>query len=428
MNECDDEPPEAARSVEVGTARLPWQPLTRLAKPSAVMALLAVGQGAALLSLLLISHRCSAEVFGQLTTGLAIQNYVVLAGTLGLRTLVVRDLARTPDAAGAVWGTLWSLTALPGALIACCGYLISGLLLERTPAEDQMSLYLSCGAWCSMMSVVPLLDSLNKQIHAMVVVALTEVVFLALLQTGRIPFRVDTLGLAFALKWAAASWLQAAVFYWLAKPIDWHFSPRLFRRWRVAAAPLLATSLLMNLPISGAVVLARFFQSAADTAAIGLAGQLAGAVILLGGVGVRFIQPVWRDRQSLKDPLTFRRVLAMGAVGGAGWFTLIIAITVFTWTALPIEYLRGIGSIYLCLLAAAFGVVARVLWIALVAAEREVRVLWAYGFGGIVFVAVSLLLAPWLGGVGCAMGAAAGTGCTAWMMWHAIRFVLPRLD
>ncbi len=351
--------PQTKFPTEIRIAKPGTAPAMRLATPIAVVAVLAVGQGAALLSLLVISHACSAEVFGQLSTGLAIQNYVVLAGTLGLRTLVVRD-------------------------------------------------------------------SLGKQIYAMAVVAVTELAFLVSLQAGWIDFNVTSLGRALALKWGAASLLQATLLFWITKPIHWRFSSTLFDRWRRAAGPMLATSLLMNLPISGAVVLARSFQNAADAAPIGLAGQLAGAVILLAGVAVRFIQPMWRDRNSLHDLDTFRRVLAMGSVGLAGWFALVLAITIVSWTLLPMEYVQGIGAIYLCLLAAAFGVVARVLWVALVAAERELRVMWAYGIGCVVFVAVSLLSAPGLGAIGCAIGAAVGTASTTLIMWRSVRDMFPR--
>lgn len=385
------------------------------------VALLGIGQGAALFTLLLISRSMQEVAFGQFSSSLAIQNYVVLIGTLGLRTIVTRDLARNPERIGSIWGTLWLMTGPIGIGVAVSGHFLSGLLFSRSVEEVWMSMWLSLGVCFSIISVVPLLDALGRQRLALTGVAITEILFLFSLIGGWIPLKIEVVGAAFAIKWIIAALIQAVFLHISSGPIRWSFDKEQAVQWSKSAPPLLLTSIVMTIPITGAVILARCFLGEAESAVIGLAGQLAGAILLVGGVAVRFIQPRWRDTQSLYDRETQKFVIQFGLYGLIVWLGCLIVGSYAICVWLPSAYCDELFSIQLMLLAGGLGVVARVLWIALLAANRERDVMIAYACGCGVFLLFAFSLLPSLGSTGVAVAAAVGTLATVICMWSILR-------
>lgn len=389
-----------------------------------VLFLVALGQFSALLSLLLMSRSVSTEVFGQLSSGIAVQNYVVIIGTLGLRTLVVRDLARNPQELGSIWGTYWLMLGPVGILVASIGHIISGYLFSRSEPEVWMSLWLSCGAYFSILSLVPLLDALGRQSIALGIVAVTEVAFFTALFSGWIPLDIATLGGAFAIKWFSASLLQVCTLYFSTRPVRFTFCVEQSKRWMRSAFPLLVTGVIMNLPIMGAVIMTRRFLSNKETAVMGLAAQLAAAVLLIGGVAIRYIQPIWRDRTTLQDANTNKTVRFMAVAGVICWFLAISGVYIIVQYWLPAEYTVGLLTIFVMMMTAAFGVVARVLWVALLAADQERIVLMSYSVGCGIFISFSIGLASSFRTEGIAFAAALGMGATVTLMWIKVRPLL----
>jgi len=387
---------------------------------------LILGQGSALLSLLWISRKIPPEVFGQLSSGLAVQNYVVIVGTLGLRTLAVRDLARDPNGLGSIWGTYWLLLGPAGILVAGSGHFVSDFLFSRTDPEIWMSLWLTCGACFSVLSLVPLLDALGRQSVALGIVAVTEVAFFIALFAGRIPLDIASLGGAFAIKWISASLLQACVLYLLSRPIRLMFDAEQAKRWMRSALPLLLTGLVMNLPIMGAVIITRHFLDSEETAVMGLAAQLAAAVLLLGGIAVRYIQPIWRDQLTLREENSLKIIKSMAIVGGVCWLLGVTGVYLIVHFWLPPEFANGLSVILMMMVTAGLGVVARVLWIALLAVDQERIVLLAYSAGCGIFVAFSVGLVFFFKTEGIACSAVLGMGVTASFMWNRVRLLLPQ--
>lgn len=347
--------------------------------------LLGIGQGSALLSLLLISRLISPAEFGRLSAGLALQNYLVLLGTLGLRTLVVRELARSPLRLPQIWGTYWSMVGPVGALVALGGHLIAGWIFDRDPVEATMSLWLACGAWFSMLSVVPLLDGLRRQVLALGIVALTEGLFVAGVLTQLIPLNLAGLGAAFAIKWTLASVLQASALYRSSLRQRLTYSRDLVDSWRPSIPPLLGTSLIVSLPLTAAVLLARHGLGERDAGIIGLGAQLAAAVILLGGVAVRFLQTLWPDTAALQRSQTSGHFNRIAFTGIVVWMIGCVVVGVVVKWFLRTEYGEELIAILLLVTAGSLGVAARVLWIALLALNDDQGVLFVYACGGCVF-------------------------------------------
>jgi len=190
----------------------------------AVYLLLAFGQVAAFGSLAMISRDVAPDDYGRLVSGLAVQNFVAMLGTLGLKTLLIRDLARNPELAGAIWGTFWLIVGPAAIILAAVGHLLSGWFFKHTEAESVMSLWLSVGVFFSILSLTPLLDGLRRHSLAMLNVAVAEVAFLIALLVGLIPLNIASLGAAFSLKWILASTLHAVSFAIVVGGFEFRFS------------------------------------------------------------------------------------------------------------------------------------------------------------------------------------------------------------
>jgi O-antigen/teichoic acid export membrane protein len=388
--------------------------------------LLAIGQGAALFSLLLISRRILPAEFGKLSVGLALQNYVVLLGTLGLRTLVVRDLARSPQRLPQIWGTYWALIIPFGVIVALGGHTISGLTFEREPAEEALSLWLAIGAWFSILSLVPMLDGLNRQVQALGIVALTEGLFLTGLHCGCIPLNLVGLGAGFALKWTLASTMQAAVLWMMTRPERLLVSRDVLQSWQKSAPWLLATALISHLPFALCVVLVRGLRDASEAAVIGLAVQIATGVLLIAGLAFRFVQPMLRtvdDLRSERVRIAIHRACA-GLIGvwllgaGAAW-----VLTIY-W--LPATFHKAWPTFLVLLTAALFGGVAYLLWAMLNALDMAASILAGYLAGAGLCLCGSLILIPIYGHLGGAWAVWLATLLTAVVMLREVRRGLRR--
>ncbi|CAK9008911.1 Uncharacterized protein SCF082_LOCUS10073, partial [Durusdinium trenchii] len=381
---------------------------------------LVIGQAAALLSILLISRRISPSAFGTLSAGLALQNYLVLFGTLGLRTLVVRDLARSPQRLSQVWGTYWALVAPFGATVAVAGHVVAGLIFDRDPQEATMSLWLAGGAWFSMMSVVPLLDGLNRQRQALGIVALTEGLFLVGLMARFIPLHVAGLGAAFAIKWMLASVLQAIVLQRTRCVWRLERSRELIESWRFSIPPLLTTSLIVNLPLTAAVLLARHSLERSEAGVVGLGARFAAAVTLLGGVVVRFLQPTWTDAAALKRSENSGHFRLLSFVGVVGHATGCIVVALLVRGFLRPEYGDELLAILLLLTAGSLGIAARILWIALLALNDDRGVMLAYACGCFGF-ALAVGMAWWCGNMnGVSLATVVASGAPVLIAWWRV--------
>lgn len=383
--------------------------------------LLVAGQGAALLSLLLISQRISPETFGRLSSGLAIQNYLVLLGSLGLRTTATRDLARSPDQVSRIWGTLWGLIGPIGAALAVAAYFTAGSTLSWTTDEMSMSQWLCLGAWFSMLSVAPLLDAVGRQPVSVASVALSEVLFLVALMCGLLPGRLSWLGVGFALKWTMASVLQAIWLWKAARPGHLKMSLGVMQRWRRSAPWLLTTTLISQLPFPASVVLVRSLRDPSEAAVTGLAVQIASGLLLVAGLAFRFVQPLFRTADDLRSGRA-RIVIQRTCIGLIGvWLLGAGATWVLVNYWLTTAFHQTWPTFLVLQTAALFSGGAYLLWAMLNALEMEASILSGYSAGAILFALASLVLIPSYGHLGGAWAVCLATLATLLVMFREVR-------
>ncbi|MFO0903141.1 MAG: hypothetical protein U0939_09090 [Pirellulales bacterium] len=393
----------------------------QLASAALPVGVLLGGHACALASLLTLSRDLPPSAFGSLSTGLAIQGYVVLVGSCGLRSLVVRELTRSPDRIGELWATQWLVTGVVGACTAFVSQLVSTRYFDYSPAESEMSAFLSLGAWFAVLSVAPLLDARRQQLTSMLIVASCEVVFLLLLFVGWTPRSLPALGAAFAGKWFAMSALQALALGCIARPWSWLVRASELRRLLRPATPLLFTSLITNAPITLSVLAVRAIRGPEEAAVTGLGVQFATGFLLLASAAFRYIQPRLAHEDDVVSPEN-RRFLAGVA---AGLLASVVAIGVVLAAAcrwyLPATYAAEMPGMLLMLVAAYFGGLSYLGWACLVALEREPWIFKSYAAGLLLFLACgSIAITSW-GVMGAGLAAAVGMGTTALLIAAKLR-------
>ncbi|MCP4784532.1 MAG: oligosaccharide flippase family protein [Fuerstiella sp.] len=386
-----------------------------------VMFVFVVGHAASMLSILLIAGTMSTDDFGKLSSGLAVQNYIVLLGSLGLRTLATRDLARSPDRISSIWGTLWGLIGPIGAAVALAGYFAAASIFSWTPDEMWMFVWLSAGGWFSMLSLAPLLDAVGRQSGSVASVALPEVLFLVALVAGLLTGHLIWLGAGFALKWVLASTLQAVVLWRATRPECLQVSRDVLQSWRKSAPWLLATALISHLPFAVSVVLVRSLQDASEAAVTGLAVQIATVLLLVAGLAFRYVQPMLRtadDLGSNRVRIAIQRICG-GLVGV--WLLGTVAAWILTSYWLPATFHQTWPTFFFLLTAALFGGSAYMLWAMLNALEMALSILAGYSAGAVLFLCAGLLLIPSHGHLGGAWAVCLATLATVLVMLREVR-------
>ena len=401
-------------------ARVVRQSVFGLREYIAVYLLLALSQVAALASLAIISRDVAPDAYGRLVSGLAVQHFVAMAGTLGLKTLVIRDLARNPEHVGTIWGTFWVFIGPAAIVLAAAGHLLSGWFFDHSEAECVMSRWLSAGVVFSIVSVSPLLDGLRRHSLAMLAVALSEAGFLIALLVGLIPLSIVSLGAAFSLKWILASLLCVAAFAFTIKKTDFRFSLDLAKRWSRSAPPLLITTLISQAPFLATVLLVRSLRDADDAAAAGLGVQLAAPLLLIAGTAFRLLQPMLRTDEDLHNVHAKRgvKVAAGGLIAVFAIFVAVAWLLINYW--LPPFFEEAWWTVVILLAAALVAGFDYILWAVLNALEVENQILISYGVGTFLFLAISLWLIPTQGHIGAALASLLGTVTTMVLMVQAV--------
>jgi len=385
-------------------------------RPFLPFLILIASHGSALLSLLFLMKWLSPDDAGRLNTGLAIQGYVILIGTCGLRTLLVREVARDPRKLPYLLTNHYAITSIAGLLVSFLALIMSTLFLGGTREELWMRLWLACGAWIATTTPFPFLDALGRQTRGLAIVAVTEVGFLACLAGGMIPLELPVIGAAFAIKWSITSVLHGVD---LAQHGN-HFSRKLSLSasldLMIRAFPLMLTSLISTLPITGTVVMVRLLCGIESSAVMGLASQLAGGYLLIAGVAYRYVQPQFRNIGDLKDLTRRRSLRRVAGLLLAAWMCLLAFSWGLTHWGLPPIYGEGFPTIAALLVASLFGAASLVGWTTLLALENERAIFWSYFFGALLFLISGWgLTRPW-GSVGAAIAGCLGTGLTVVLM------------
>lgn len=379
--------------------------------------LLVLSQASSVLSLLYLIDRLSSEDAGRLSTSLTIQTYAALVGGLGLRTILVREVTRSPHKLPQLLVTSFQMTFWSGMLAGVGSIFFAGVFLGGSREEQMMRLWLAGGTWFAVMSPSPFFDAMQRQSASMAIVAGTELIAFLALISGRIPLNLSSIGALFAVKWTIACLLHGA----LLSGMVTSWASQLPKHSRIlmllSAFPLLLTSLVSQLPIAGSVLLVRKWHGPASASIVGLGAQIATAYLLIAGVAFRYVQPLIRSADDLRD-LNRRRYLRNIAWGLLGAWLAIIVVTwgLVTWV-LPMTYCEGFPVIAAIGVSGLLGAAGYLGWAVLLALECERAILVSYVAGAVVFLGISWGLAR-MGPLGIALASCLGAGTTVVLMTH----------
>jgi len=375
-----------------------------------------VGQLCAIGSLLLLAESLSAEQFGRLSFGLTVQGYAVLLGGAGIKTILLRDIARDESSLYALLTSYLVITASAGAIV--CGVVAIGarMIPEASGDEAMMHTWLSIGGWFSAFSVAPFFDARGHQSASQKLIAVTEATTLLALLSGYIPPTLPCIAILFAGKWILASLLHLVLFARMVRPFQWRWEGRLTAHLLKAGMPLLLTGLVTTWPISGTVVVVRQLSGATETAIMGFAAQAATAYLLVAGVGYRLVQP----RLTTVDDLFNRRqrafVWQVAGVLAAIWFLTVIFTRLVITHWLPAHFHSGASTTAVLLLSSLLGGISYFGWACLLALKKELSILYSYLAGNLVFMALIWPAVLWGGHFGAAVVSCLALATTAIVM------------
>jgi O-antigen/teichoic acid export membrane protein len=378
------------------------------------------GQACAVISLLWLARRLTAEQFGQLSFGLTVQSYLVLIGTLGIKTVILREAsARSADHSK----LLTSHAVITVSASTFVGLSVAvWLSLSGMPHEERILHYwLLVGAWSSSVNPSSFLDAGGRQPLTQAITGIVEFLFLMALGIGIVPLTLPSIGGAFAAKLLLACVLSAACVPRAYQSSTWKWDlsrtlPLIHAGW-----PLLITSLMATWPISGTVVMVRFLDGPMGAAIMGFAAQVATAYLLVAGVGYRLLQPRLTSPDDLRHHFPVTLALQLLACLGAIWLMAMAVAWGMTRSWLPAQFRAGSGTTSVMLTAGLLGAAVYAGWAMLLALKRERTVLASYLVGNVIFMATIVPAIRCGGHWGAAWSSVAAMMATLFVMTAAIR-------
>jgi O-antigen/teichoic acid export membrane protein len=377
----------------------------------------AAGQGAALGSLLVLASSLPAADFGRFSFGLVCQSYIVLLGSAGLRTLLVREATRDVRRFSTFLTTHVVTSLSLGTAAAAVAMTLAAAWPGIASDERTMHAWLAAGGWFATLNVSPFFDARHAQPVTQAITACSELLGLGALVLAREELSLPVLGGVFAAKWAASSVAHLVVLACRFGPLEWRLDRRLtVRLWR-SGLPLLLPTLVATWPIGGTVVLVRHWNGPEATAVIGLAAQFTTGFLMVAGVGFRLVQPSLATPEDLHDPSRLRHMRRVALVLVVVWAGLLTCLWLLVRYWLPPEFREGDSTMALLMVSGLVGGLAYLGWACLLATGRERWVVWSYLAGNVTFLALAWpLTARWCG-FGAAVASAIAMMTIASLMW-----------
>jgi O-antigen/teichoic acid export membrane protein len=362
-----------------------------------LLAWTALWQASALGSLLLLSLGLAPEQFGMLSFALTAQTYLVLLGSLGCGSIVIREGIQRPSDLDAILTSFLTLTATSSALV-CAGSLLVVSLAPVSGEEGWLLSLVAMGSIPASMNLQPLFDIHHDQARGVSVGAVAEALGLLavvlLWRSGALTLR--TLGGVYAVKWSLAWAGQLLVYHAGIRRMRWRRSPGDTRRILRLSWPILFASLLFLLPLGGGVLLVRLRSGPTDAALIGLAYQAASAYLTLASLGLQVVQPHIAGPYGLYPGFLRKLALFAGLLLGClaalalavGWAVLRLLPPVYGGAIVPMAWLLAAAGLLL---------IARLSHMFLIRFEDGPFILGSHFATALVYVGgCSLISPPWL--------------------------------
>jgi O-antigen/teichoic acid export membrane protein len=388
--------------------------------------------------ILLSLARClPPEDLGIFLFALGLQGYLMLLGSGGAGSGVVRELAGADQStlAGAdqsktgqapeqadEWITAY-LTLTAGTTLAVTSLALLGWFLTPTHAEERtVLLWILLGNIPASISLLPLFDAGHRQHWAAATMLLVDLLTLAsfALLAGSTLLTLPIAGLLMAAKWTLTALAQFALLR-VVWPFRWQVRAARLRTLAASGWPLVLAGFLILAPLTGGVILTRLFRSPAEAAVAGLATQAALVYATACGQVTRIAQPFIMAPDGVRPWFIRQLVFGVGAailalgLGIAGLAFLVILLF------LPVEYQAVLQPLTLMLLAGVPGAAAGILVLYLNRQRRESAVLAGYLAGGLVFGVAGVVATASLGPAGAALAALLASLVTLAVLGRALR-------
>lgn len=383
--------------------------------------------------LIVLTNGLGPEGYGAVALAATVQWYLIAFGSFGLPSLVIRDLAQRPDDADATVTCYLGVTA---AAAAACGA-AAAAAVWFVPLNPGERAYLTVVGLCNVaacLNPTALYDAAHRQaLAAAVVLPLDVANLLALLALrGGGLLTVENVAALYAARVVLGTAAQWAVYRAAVGGFRWRWDGTRARALLRAGWPSMLTVVVAMVPFHAGVLLARVWRGEHDTGVYGLALAISSAVLAVGMLGVRVVQPHVSGRYG-SDRGFALKVAVFGAAFLAGlWAAAAAAAYVLIRHFLDPAYGPALLPTLALLTATALLLAAVFGNCYLIAFHRERLMLWLYaGTSGVYVLAAAAFrgeeLSLFAGAATAAMALlAAGVAAAVARSWPAGRPALPQ--
>jgi O-antigen/teichoic acid export membrane protein len=287
---------------------------------SSVCAIFAQACGAC--GLLLLTGWLGQEGYGALGFALTLQWYLMLAGSVGSGSLVIRDGAERPAEIDAITTSYFALTGLSSTAV-CAATLIGAALAPVTGDERWLLALVAVGTIPASASPAPLFALQHRQARAAFIGLIGEaaqlVAVFVLTRSG--PPRLAAVGLIFAAKWASVALGQLVVYHLTVRRLRWSYSTAHLRQLFRSSWPMMLVALVFFVPLNAGVLMVRTLSGDAAAGVYTIAYQVANAYYAFASLAVQIVQPHISGVHGLEA--SFVRKLTLFAAGFFGGLALL---------------------------------------------------------------------------------------------------------
>lgn len=316
-----------------------------------------LAQIAALASVFLLSNGLESDDFGVLTYALAVQSYLFILGSAGIRRVVIREVAGRPERADTV---VTSHLAISGTA-SLVAFLATLAIVQFAPIEVNERILLTLlalGNVAACLNIRSVFDAHHRQPTSAAITLVTElaallaIVYLVQIDMLTLPY----VGGVFAAKWTFASAAHFLLYHTSIRPLRLVFSAENVREMLSSSWSLVLSGLVARTPLTSGIFFVRAFHSE-HTAILGLAQQVARGYSMFTTIGNRILLPHIAGPYGLHKGfikkmilflILFRGLLLLAAFGVAAVLVVELLDPVYRQALVPMAILlvaRLIGGV-----------------------------------------------------------------------------------
>jgi O-antigen/teichoic acid export membrane protein len=392
---------------------------------SSVCALLT--QACAACELLLLTGSLGPEKYGALGFALALQWYLLLAGSVGSGSLVIRDGTERPENVDTITTSYFVLTGLCSTAV-CAAALLGAVLAPVSGGERWLLALVAVGTIPASATLTPLFVLHHRQARTAAISLAAEVFALAavfaLSRSGSAS--LPAVGLIFAAKWGAVTAGQLVVYHATVRRLRWSWSADYLGRLFRSSWPMMLVALVFFVPLNAGVFLVRALAGDAEAAVYTIAYQAASAYYGFASLAVQIVQPHIGGVYGLEA--SFVRKLALFAAGFFGGLALLAGAggtALIHWLLAP-AFRPAAAPMAFLLLGAVMMLVGNIAHIYLLRFHGQRLLLVVHVAAALAYWGGGLLLVARLGPLAAAVWTAVVTALATGACLGGVRALWPR--